>query len=1857
MTTGLEIAVIGMAGRFPQASSVDELWSKLVDGRNCVSRLDGDESRVRAFGVLDRVEEFDAAFFGYSPRDAALLDPQQRLFLEFAWEALELAGYAPGSHQHIVGVYGGVGRNDYLQRHAAASGAPADVVHIANGADFAATRVSYKLNLTGPSLAVNTACSTSLVAIHLACQGLIAGECDLALAGGVTVRLPQDEGYTYQEGGILSPDGHCRAFSADARGCVPGNGGAVVVLKRLADALADHDCIHAVIKGSAINNDGSTKVGYTAPAVEGQARVIRAALRAADVSAETIGYLEAHGTGTALGDPIEVEAATEAFRQDTTNRRFCPIGSIKTNVGHLDAGAGVAGFIKAVLAVKNGVVPPSLDCAAPNPRIDFERSPFYVNTELQPWRPTAVPRRAGVSAFGIGGTNAHVIVEEPPTQPPLRRGDAAHLLVLSAKTAPALELTGRRLADHLRTHPDADLADVAFTLRHGRARLPYRRAIVCSHVDEAVRSLTQPTNGAQRNAERNAPAPRLVYMFPGQGAQYAGMGRHLAATHPAFRRCVEDACEIAGPLVDADLRALIVGPASEAGDAQLRDTRLAQPAIFIVSCALARLASSWGLEPAAMIGHSVGEIAAACIANVLSFEDALRLVCDRGRLMATAQPGSMLAVGVDAVELERRLPPALAIAAVNAPGLSVAAGPVDAAQRFAAELERDGIEVHRLHTSHAFHTAAMEGVLDAFTARVAAVRLRPPSIPFVSNVTGTWITAAEATDPTYWSRQLRTTVRFSDGVQTIVDTPGSVFLELGPGHTLTTLVRRHAMRNGTQPAAFAITRRPDGRSDDAATLEALGGLWTAGIEIDWSKIDLAPGRRVPLPTYPFQRERHWLEPSTGDTAIAPVKRPDVGDWFSVPSWERLPDRIGAVSERDASPSARRLYVVFADDHGVGTALADRLRASGDVVCVSAGAHYSASAERFSIDPGIAAHYERLCAALRPRGCETVEVVHCWNVEPDDQVGTGLGRLAENTNRGFFSLLFLGQALDAAAWVQAARITVVTSNLFDVVGSERLCPEKATLLGPVNVIPLESDRIACTLVDVVLPNEPAARAPLVDRVLHAIHDSDRPVVAIRGAHRWAQTLAPVRLDRDDRRLPLRQNGTYLITGGLGGVGLSVAEELARRVDANLVLVGRHVPNGGSDPAAACRTASIDAEAAIRHLAAREPAIAAAVPVRPISETPALERLLDALSTAHVIAFLGRCGIDACSAGTHDIAALQRRCHVVRKFERLFAHMLRILELDGFAVLDGASVRFTGARARPDLGQLRQQADAAHPEAAPIVDLLARAAETFDAVLSERASGIESLFGGQNADVFRRAVEAIRSRSCIPLCEAFARELLTHVAAQRRSGPLKVLEIGGGEGLLTNAILPALSQHPLEYTFTDIGRAFVTGAERRASERGDRFVRARLLDISKSPAAQGFVPHAYDIVVGFNVVHATRRIAETFAHIRELLAPGGLVVLQESVSPARWVDLIWGLTDGWWAFDDLPLRTASPLLDSDQWSSALRQAGFEAVAAFPGQARTADTSVIVARAPLVAAPGFAADTVDNQLAHQERAAALARLESAGATVEFISADVANPIEMDAAIARALGRFGRIDGVIHAALVLNDGAIAGKTREAVEAVFAPKVTGTIVLKEAVAGLDLDFFAIFSSLVSTIGAAGQVDYSAASHFQDAFARAEQGTLARAVVSIDWAAWRQVGKAFRSAVARGAAHDEALPEGMSTAEGIDALLRVLASPYPQILVSPTDPSIVMKRPAGRPDTRSAGTPSGPAAPSTDTERVIAEIWQRVLGVPNLGVRDNFFDLGGDSMISLQFVAEARKAGLRITNRQVFEHQTIAELAAAAAKD
>ncbi|MEH2349579.1 MAG: SDR family NAD(P)-dependent oxidoreductase [Nostoc sp.] len=1180
-----EIAIIGMSGRFPGSKNVDIFWQNLRDGVESIASFTDEElisagvnptllndpSYVKSGGVLEDIELFDASFFGFSPREAEITDPQHRLFMECVWQALENAGYNSEIYSGSIGIFTGVAISTYLLSNLYPNRdlmESEDGVIIGNEKDFLPTQISYKLNLKGPSINVQTACSTSLVAVHLACQSLMNGESDIVLAGGVSVGVPQKLGYLYQPGGIHSPDGHCRAFDAQAKGTNGGNGLGVVVLKRLEDAIADGDFIHAVIKSSAVNNDGFLKVGYTAPSVEGQRQVILEALALAGVEPETVSYIEAHGTGTILGDPIEIKALTQAFAASTNKKGFCAIGSVKTNIGHLNTAAGVTGLIKTALALKHQQIPPSLHFQQPNPQIDFANSPFYVNTKLSEWKTNGTPRRAGVSSFGIGGTNAHVILEEAPVIAASSPSRPWQLLLLSAKTSTALETATANLAAHLEQNRDINLPDVAHTLQVGRWAFEHRRIVVCHDSEDAVKTLTSLDLQRIFTYYRKPSHCPVIFMFSGQGAQYANMARELYEVEPVFAQHVDTCAEILEAYLNLDIRSLLYPKEEdiEIAAKQLQQTALTQPALFVIEYALAQLLISWGIHPQAMIGHSIGEYVAAAIAGVFSLEDALLIVAKRGQLMQQLPWGSMLAVGLPANNVQLLLKENLEIAVINSPSSCVVSGTNEAVVQLQKQLISQEIECRLLHTSHAFHSAMMEPILNEFVQLVKICKLHSPKIKFISNVTGNWITDAEATNPNYWGQHLRQTVRFSDGISILIKQFEGVFVEVGPGRTLSTLTTQHLDRNAKQQVLTSLRHVKEQQSDISFLLQTLGRLWLSGVDINWSGFYAHEQRhRLPLPTYPFERQRYWIEPQKQQNSdelrlLTPAslgKKPDIADWFYIPYWK--PSLRPVQLEHQEFPSPKSCTLVFLDECGLGINLVKQLEEQNHVVTVKRGDKFTLINEsQYIINPANNRDYDVLIQELIRVNQLPKTIVHLWSVTPTSDQELEIGNVDQAQTTGFYSLLYLAQALGKQETTDDFKITVISNNLQPVTGTEVICPEKATLLGTIKVIPQEYLNINCRSIDVILPVSGSwQEQKLIENLLAelTVVDSEK-LIAYRGLNRWVQSFEPVRFDKTKLEKPrLREKGVYLITGGLGGIGFVLAEYLARNLQAKLLLVGR------------------------------------------------------------------------------------------------------------------------------------------------------------------------------------------------------------------------------------------------------------------------------------------------------------------------------------------------------------------------------------------------------------------------------------------------------------------------------------------------------------------------------------------------------------------------------------------------------------------------------------------------------------------------------------------------------------------------------
>ncbi|MCZ7471832.1 acyltransferase domain-containing protein [Agrobacterium sp. O3.4] len=1143
------VAIIGLAGRFPGADDIDGFWQLLAGGGSGLTavtdadlesagidpQLSGQPDYVRVWGGFSDPTAFDAGFFGYAPREAQLLDPQQRVFLECAWNALEHAGYGSGKSRGRTGVYAG-GSLNYHFTHIHSDPSLRDSVAplqagLGNVSGMIASRVAYHLDLEGPSVGVQATCATGLVSVHLAVQALLSGECEMAVAGAVSVGQPKPAGYLYEAGGIGAPDGQCRPFDAAASGTIFTNGVGAVILKRLGDARAAGDTVYAVIAGSAIGNDGSSKVGLTAPSVKGQASVLKKALANAGIAPSAVDYVEAHATATAIGDPIELTALNRIYGPSLrAEGRTCLLGSLKGNVGHMDAAAGIGGLIKTVLALRHECLPASGNFTTPSGACDFESSPFRVAAGKSDWKADADrPRRAAISAFGMGGSNAHVIIEEAPARQESAEGETGALLLpLSARSAASLAAMQSSLSDALSKtgkHQGVSLADVAHTLQTGRETFNHRSITLATTLSDAAERLKAASGPGYAIGQIPQHDPSLVFMFSGQGSQHVGMARSLYEREEHFRAALDECLSLIPD--DLQIRALLLaGP--DASNTGLDRTDRAQPALFAVEYALARMWMHKGLQPRAMIGHSVGEYVAACLAGVFSLKDAMFLVLARGRLMQGCAAGGMLSVMLTEADLRARLDEGLEIAAVNGPGSCVVAGDTEVLRRFAERLEKDGAGCRLLRTSHAFHSAAMEPILEEFAGLFDGIALSAPAIDVMSNLSGNWLRAEEARSPAYWTEHLRRAVNFSDGMKHLLELSAPVLLEVGPGSTLSRLARQQANDD-----CRIVTSLPDAAGTvDAAdhALLAFGQLWLAGIDVRWEALDDgSPRRRVGLPGYHFERQSYWIAPPTvgRETAVAATHRP-MAEWFHQPVWKTRPLKIGV------SAAAKGRWLVF------GAALPE-IPHGIDAVLVGEGATFSAAEKAYTIDPASAEHLLALFDDLAKKNWTPDQIISAFGLADTD-----LPDAAWN--------FALALARTLAAGNQRPDVTFIGRSMHGIFAADGVQPAKARINGLARMLSQELLGLSCRSIDVQgLPDVNAARC-LRDVVSSPLVEGEQ-IYALRDGILFALSHERVELSDVEAGSLAKPGETYLVIGELlGGLGLVYARALIK-AGAKVILAGR------------------------------------------------------------------------------------------------------------------------------------------------------------------------------------------------------------------------------------------------------------------------------------------------------------------------------------------------------------------------------------------------------------------------------------------------------------------------------------------------------------------------------------------------------------------------------------------------------------------------------------------------------------------------------------------------------------------------------
>jgi acyl transferase domain-containing protein/acyl carrier protein len=1937
---GLEIAVIGISGRFPGGATVDDFWDNLKNGVELTSvfpsskavKSNGSKQPIKAGAVLDDVERFDASFFGFNPREAEVMDPQHRLFLECAWEALENAGYDSEREERPIGVYAGVGMSTYLlynlspnQELMESAGFLQTLIGVDK--DYVPTRVSYKLNLKGPSVSVGTACSSSLVAVHLACQSLLSGECEMALAAGVSVKVPQNE-LTLSPEGIISPDGQCRAFDAKANGTIGGNGIGVVVLKRLEDAIADGDYIYAVIKGSAINNDGALKVGYTAPSEEGQVRVIQAAQVMAEVEPETITYMETHGTGTPLGDPIEIAAMTRSFRATTDKKGYCAIGSVKTNVGHLDAAAGIAGLIKTVLALHHKLLPPSLHFETPNPQIDFKNSPFYVNTELSEWKANGTPRRAGVSSFGFGGTNAHVILEEAPPregdsdppQPPLTRGENSvkvplfkgdlggspglkirptssrlqQLLVLSAKTSSALETVTANLAHYLEQHPDRNLADVAYTLQVGRRAFEYRRMVVAQDINDAVEELKSADSQRIFTQCQKASNYPIAFMFPGQGAQYVNMALEIYHQELTFREQVDYCCELLEPHLGLDLRQVLYPNAeqTEAARTQLEQTNLAQPALFVIEYALAKLWQSWGVQPVALIGHSIGEYVAACLAGVFSLEEALKLVVVRSQLMQQQPRGAMLAVSLSAAQVQPLLGQHLSLAANNAPSLCVVSGSCEFVDELENQLKAKDVDCRRLHTSHAFHSEMMDSILASFREQVQKINLKPPQIPFVSNVSGKWITAAEATNPSYWVKHLRQTVQFSEGLAELIKKSQPILLEVGPGRTLSTLAKQQLGTTEQQTVLTSLPHPRDRQSSEAFLLTALGRLWLAGVQIDWSEFSVGERRhRLPLPTYPFERQRYWIEAPQQTNGhfkpepTAPLLLPSLVEAGRIQSQQGI-EEFDAPTYLAKQQSLERLCVAY-----INLTLR-RLGAFSNF-----GESYSQQTlfNQLHIEPQ---HQPLLSRWLKI-------LVNQGQLEQHGETFTNFLQLST-------------ESFDAL--VEEAKATFAdTPEWLEFIQScgENLAP---ALLGKKKQLELLFPGGSLETIEQFFKD-----APLF---------SYYSAIAQKTLQHVAQSLNK---DVNLRILEIGA-GTGVVTEGLLPV-VDPEQTIYTFADANSFSLNRAKQKFGKYPFVQYRLLDIEEEPQNQEYELHSFDVVIAHNV--LHSTKNLRKAL-----RHTRSLLAPGGILL----IWELTAPQSMI-----FELVFSPITRIFEdedprqdypflskeqwqheLQNHGFVEVEVIPAHPASEQHILVAQATATEAKIPKAFTQLRFSPEPQKTIDTLQASSAKKpdiadwfyIPAWKQSMPHQLFQRAdLAEQKSRWLVFVDDCGLGEQIVKRLEQKRQEVLKV-KVGEkfdriSEGVYTinpqqrqdyDALFAELvTRNQIPQIIAHLWSITPTVSQKEPSGSTQTSLETEFFEKSQ---ARGFYSLLYLAqAIGTQNLTDSIQIGVISNHLYEVtdsevlipekatvLGPARVIPLEHPNISCRSIDVV--VPESGNSSEQLINQLIAELTISSsnsvvayrgkhRWvqtfepvqleaktrqTPQLRQGGVYLITGGLGGiglviaeylARTVKAKLILSgRSEFPSRSQWeqwlATHEQHNQVSEKIRG--VKALEALGAEVLVVSADVTNIEQMQAVVNRAHEKFGQIHGVIHTSGVAGGGVIQRKTPEIVESVMAPKVKGVLVLESIFKDMQLDFLVLFSSLVGLLGRFGQVDYCAANAFLDVFAHSCASQDKTYTVSINWDAWQEVGMAAKATLPDEfkQAHEESLKNSIASQEGTDAFNRILNYQLPQVLVSTKDLEVAIKEQhsAGnvtentnasshkqahsRPNLENAYV-----APRDDVEYTLTTIWQNLLGIEKVGVHDNFFELGGHSLLATRLLKQLGDTfQIELPLQSLFEFPTVETL-------
>ncbi|MEM9004049.1 MAG: SDR family NAD(P)-dependent oxidoreductase [Cyanobacteria bacterium P01_F01_bin.86] len=1945
---GSEIAIIGMSCRFPGAPNIATFWDNLRDGIESISWFDSQElvdagvdtnlvdrpNYIKANSILPDIEWFDAFFFNTSAKEAEIMDPQHRLFLEQAWEAIENAGYDPKSYPGAIGVYAGCGTNTYLQNNLQSAFETVDSTSVfqlvlSGNKDFLPTRVSYHLNLKGPSVNVQTACSTSLVATHIACQSLLNGECDMALAGGVTVRVPQITGYLYQDDFVLSPDGHCRAFDAGAKGAIGGNGVGLVLLKRLEEALADGDYIHAVIKGSAVNNDGSLKVGFTAPSVDGQANVIREAQAIAQTAPETITYIEAHGSATPLGDPIEIAALTQAFADHSQTNQSCAVGSVKTNIGHLDAAAGIAGLIKTVLALKHKSIPPSLHFNEPNPEIDFTKSNFKVNVQLSEWQTDNTPRRAGVSSFGLGGTNAHMVLEEAPSMRPSSSSRPWQLIVLSAKTDSALETMTTNFTEFLKQHSDVTLADIAYTLQRGRQAFDYRRMVLCCDVEDALKAFQDPQRvyTSTSNSDQTDEST-IAFMFTGLGSQYIDMGWELYQSEAVFQEQVDRCCDYLKPLLNLDLRDVIypqrhqatdtlkdseavkaspqsglnlrqmLGRAEEQPDEAtqtLNQTYLTQPAVFVIEYAMAALWRSWGIHPKAMIGYSIGEYVAACLSGVLSLEDALTLVAKRAQLIQDLPNGAMLAVPLPEQEVHPLLNEKISLSAINGSSACVVAGAIEAIDTLAAQLLAKGIACRRLATSHAFHSHMMKSIVSSYTEILRTIELQTPQIPYISNLTGNWITTEQATDPHYWVQHLCQPVRFADGITALHQQQHSAFLEVGPGQTLSSLALQCLGMQENQATVIISSLRHayDRQSDTAFLLHSLGQLWLSGIEIDWSNFYSHEYRhRLPLPTYPFERQRYWVEPqlSSSKSLLSSSERWALlvqAGQMQASKGATIVDEFAYVTSKKALDQLCLAYINMALRQ-LGTFLEPENRYT-----------LATLTEQSQTIP----HYQQLLASWLTVLLEFNQLeqddIYFTNLAPCSQtivqnyLDDVKAKWSDNPNLVAF-IQHCGENLAAVlagqkqSWDVFSALANQTDNQnglqfpgadhYKAIIKETVDQLIQSLAPQTNLKILEVGGDIGIVTSELLPILPPKQTQ------YLFTDKGR-LFLTQAQERFKDypfveyQLLDIENAPQDQGHASHHFDVIIATNVL---------HIVRNVDTALEHIRSLLAPGGiflfwelTQPQLSFKVANallmnpVDQDNSHRNMG------------DPFLSKEQWQKTLRRHGFVEVEAFSGvevlgqHIFIAQAAASTNTAAAAFTQTQTptfAPPTQNAFSQLNRQSDIaDWFytptwtrsSLLQPATAKATVEPEcwlifADDYG-IGEQLGQSLQEAGHDV-VMVKVSDRFNCQQHTDAEGkhyYAYTLDPKQIEAYSSLFEELQQSNLMPTKVLH----LWSINSSRQLKPtMENFQAAQYLGLYSLIYIAQImgkqddQAHPLDLTVIANQIQLVNGDEKISPEQ------ATLL------AAIKVVPQEYE--------DAYCRIIDIdlSEHEQPMVAESISQLWQEITTSSKDAIVAYRACHRW-----LPIFRETPLATADEGQTRFKNQGVYLITGGLGHLGSLLAEhlakTVQAKLVLTGRSEFPAKEIWSEwlTAHANEDDIISRkirkvqaLEALGAEVLVVQADVANLQQMQVALAQAEQKFGPLNGVIHSAGVnTSESGLLSLIQEGVnqnqfEQNFRPKVYGLWVLDEILKDQDLDFCLLMSSLSAVLGGKGTVEYTAATLFVDTFTQWHNQQSSTPWISANWGVWKvgEAEDASRQFIAQSWGE-----LGMEPQEGIEALERILLwKNLNQALISPGNLKEMinqLSKPSSpnendvqlgktltghtRPNLKNAYV-----APETELEYKLADIFQTILGFEPVGIHDNFFYLGGDSLVGIRLISQINEVfEVNLSLRLLFEAPSISELA------